>query len=121
MYDFRCHLCYGVFNSSANVAKHIREIHERQNRFKCDKCEKRFNNLNNLTVHVYQFHSKIYRYECPKCQEFRTHRKAALFDHLRDIHLVPTEEIPSLIKSNYRLNNREAGTVHNCTICSYRL
>jgi len=114
-----CHICYGVFNSNANVAKHIREIHERQKRFKCEKCEKRFNNLNNLTVHVYQSHSKIFRYECPKCEEFRTHRKVALFDHLRDIHLAPTEEIPSLIKSNYRLNNRQAGTVHNCTLCGY--
>ena len=42
-----------------------------------------------------------------------------LFDHLRDIHLLPADEIPSLIKSNYRLNHREAGTLHKCTMCAY--
>ena len=116
---FRCHICYSVFNSIANASKHIREIHQRQNKFRCEQCEKRFNNLNNLTSHVYQVHSKISRYECPKCDDFQTHRKVTLFDHLRDAHLLPAEEIPKLIKSNYRLNNREAGTVHKCTLCLY--
>lgn len=121
LHIFRCHQCYNSYKDKRSVIKHIREFHRKSKHqeFKCEQCDKSFTTQDNLSSHFLQIHSKIFRYTCSKCSEFKTHKRLALVQHLKEIHQVPESEMESMIKSNYRVKNRAIGSWHQCSRCEF--
>ena len=80
---FYCKYCDRPFKTSANMLRHVRLIHEKQDNpkpFECEECGKRFSLKANMTEHVKSTHYIEFKFQCEVCKcGFR--RKKQLESH----------------------------------------
>lgn len=80
-----CPICKVLVSSSSNMAAHIKQKHEQNERVTCDICQKSYKTDISLRQHVRQCHSSDRKYECSGCSATFTERRS-LREHINCVH-----------------------------------
>lgn len=66
-----CRFCNKVFTLTANLNRHIRQVHISPHNFQCTLCEHWFKTIPNLYRHIRFVHLdlKVYKLHCPHCNK----------------------------------------------------
>ena len=64
---YTCDICGQVLKAKANLAAHIKHIHEGKYEYACHLCGKTFANANTLNGHITRIHEDGGNYLCDRC------------------------------------------------------
>ena len=129
---FECKLCNSKFGLKARLNRHIKEVHEKQNRQTCSLCGSTFSHIGNLNVHIASVHEgKKSKYDeekpfkCPICNAAFT-QSGCINRHIASVHNGKKTFKCSQCEATFTRKpdmNRHIASVHegkkpyNCQIC----
>ena len=62
-----CERCGKTFTAKRNLVRHIKNVHEKREKFECDICKKSFSRIDNLQNHKNEIHLKKSTAQCEVC------------------------------------------------------
>ena len=87
MMEFKCSVCYKIFNKKTNLKTHIFSVHGERRCFECLNCNKKFKRKDHLKIHRLHQHENIKKkpFQCDICYvSFKM--KANMKKHIIKVH-----------------------------------
>ena len=82
---YSCDKCSKKFSDLSNFTKHIKMVHNKQQRFECSQCNFKCYHQYELKRHINTVHKKETHFECRHC-DFKCYYKYRLNNHIKSIH-----------------------------------